>query len=119
MSDYIKKLEAQKQKKKEKKETNPNTPDPNQLKILKKKQDLQEKYDALKHHELSEENMIKYFMETKKVKLYELDRYFSLNTAHEIENILKDLRKENKIFRGKNGWHRINPEYKKELNRRS
>ena len=88
-------------------------PGPNQLKKLKQEnKTLKERYEKLKHHELTEENIIKYFTEIKKAKLYELDRFFSMNRAHEIRKVLKSLLNQKIIFRGKNGWHRINPNYK-------
>lgn len=87
---------------------------PNQLKKLEQENKaLKKQYQALKHHELSEENMIHYFMGIKQAKLYELTRFFDLRAAHEIEKVLKILLKKQVVRKYKNGWFKISPYYKK------
>jgi hypothetical protein len=56
-------------------------------------------------------------MKIKKTKLYELSRFFDLSAAHEIEKLLKKLLKDRIIFRGKNNWFSLNPNYKKKINK--
>ena len=58
-------------------------------------------------HELSIENMLQYFREVAKTKLYELRRYFSDSTSAEIESILKYLYESGKITRDKNNWYSL------------
>lgn len=58
-------------------------------------------------HELSIENMLQYFREVAKTKLYELRRYFSDSTSAEIESILKYLYDSGKIRRDKNNWYSL------------
>lgn len=89
------------------------SPGPNEIKKLRREnKELKQKYGKLKHHELTRENLINYFMGIKQAKLYELVRFFDLNAAHEIEKLVKELVKEGIIRIYKNGWHRINPSYK-------
>lgn len=115
MSDYIKKLENMKKQGENPKIKN-KSPSSNQIQKLKhENKELNEKYDRLKQHELSEANIIQYFLGIRKTKLYELARFFDMNAAHEIENLLKKLLKEKKIYRGKNNWLSINPDYKKQV----
>lgn len=56
-------------------------------------------------HELSMDNMIHYFKEVKKSKLYELRRYFSDSTSFEINKMLQYLHSTGVIKRDSNNWY--------------
>ena len=58
-----------------------------------------------KKHILNEENLIQYFKEVEKVKLYELKRYFHDNSSYQIKIQLNNLQKRKVLFKGKNGWY--------------
>jgi len=56
-------------------------------------------------HELTIDNMIRYFKEVEKSKLYELKRYFSDSKLTEISKILDFLHKNGTLIKDKNGWY--------------
>ena len=56
-------------------------------------------------HELTIENMIQYFKETKRLKLYNLTRYFSDAKPSEIDQMLKFLYTTKVLRKDKNGWY--------------
>lgn len=58
-------------------------------------------------HELTIENMIRYFKETGKLKLYNLTRYFSDAKPKEIDKILSYLYKTGILSRDKNNWYSL------------
>ena len=61
-------------------------------------------------HELTIENMMQYFREVNKTKLYELKRYFSDSTISEIDNMLQYLYKSKVLTRDKNNWYSLQEE---------
>jgi len=58
-------------------------------------------------HELTIENMIQYFKETRKLKLYNLTRYFSDAKPGEVNNVLQYLYKTGVLTRDKNNWYSL------------
>lgn len=84
------------------------------LRIEKKFNDFNERMLKLMNiglkHELTIENMIQYFKEIKKTKLYELRRYFSDSNSVEIERILKFLYTTGVISRDKDNWYSLRRE---------
>lgn len=58
-------------------------------------------------HELTIENMIHYFKQVNKSKLYELRRYFSDSSSYEIDRMLKYLYSTGVIKRDKNNWYSL------------
>jgi len=58
-------------------------------------------------HELSIENMIQYFKEVLKSKLYELKRYFSDSNLNEIKEMLDFLHKNGTLIKNKDGWYSL------------
>jgi len=58
-------------------------------------------------HELTIENMMQYFREINKTKLYELGRYFSDSNISEINDMLQYLHKTGVLTRDKNNWYSL------------
>ena len=58
-----------------------------------------------KKHILNEQNLIQYFKEVEKAKLYELKRHFHENTSYQIKNQLDHLQERKLLSKGKNGWY--------------
>jgi len=58
-------------------------------------------------HELTIENMMQYFQEVNKTKLYELKRYFSDSKLSDIDDMLQYLYKTGVLTRDKNNWYSI------------
>jgi len=58
-------------------------------------------------HELAIENMMQYFREINKTKLYELGRYFSDSNISEINDMLQYLHKTGVLTRDKNNWYSL------------
>lgn len=56
-------------------------------------------------HELTIDNMIQYFNQVSKSKLYELRRYFSDSSSFEIDRMLKYLHSSKVIKKDRNGWY--------------
>lgn len=83
------------------------------VKLKRENKKFKQKYNALKHHELSEQNVINYFMGIKQAKLYELVRFFDLSSGWEIKQMIDSLYKAGKLIKIKNGWFQINQNYKK------
>lgn len=59
-------------------------------------------------HELTIENMMQYFREVNKSKLYELKRYFSYSQLSDISDILQYLFKQGILTRDVNNWYSLN-----------
>jgi len=59
-------------------------------------------------HELTIENMMQYFREVNKTKLYELKRYFSDSQLSDISNMLQYLFKSGALTRDVNNWYSLN-----------
>lgn len=58
-------------------------------------------------HELTIENMIQYFKETKRLKLYNLTRYFSDANPGKIDQMLQFLYTTKVLRKDRNGWYRL------------
>jgi len=58
-------------------------------------------------HELTMENMINFFKQTGKLKLYELKRFFSEASSNEIDGVLQYLYSSGILVRDKNKWYRL------------
>ncbi|MHA1291374.1 MAG: hypothetical protein ACTSQJ_01750 [Promethearchaeota archaeon] len=58
-------------------------------------------------HELTIENMIQYFKETKRLKLYNLTRYFSDASPGKIDQMLQFLYTTKVLRKDRNGWYWI------------
>lgn len=58
-------------------------------------------------HELTLENLERYFKETGKLKLYNLTRYFSDATPRDIDIMLHYFHEIGKITKDKNGWYQL------------
>lgn len=58
-------------------------------------------------HELTIENMMQYFREVNKSKLYELKRYFSDSQLSDISDMLQYLFKQDLLKRDVNNWYSL------------
>ena len=58
-------------------------------------------------HELTIENMTRYFRETRKLKLYNLVRYFSDANPGEVNEMLQYLHKTGILSRDQNNWYSL------------
>ena len=59
------------------------------------------------NHELTIDNMVLYFKQVNKTKLYELRRYFSDSSSYEIERMQKFLHSTGVIKKDKNNWYSL------------
>ena len=58
-------------------------------------------------HELTFENMMQYFREVDKAKLYELKRFFSDSPGYKIEKMLKFLYTSGELKKDKDNWYSL------------
>lgn len=58
-------------------------------------------------HELTIENMMQYFREVERGKLYELRRYFSDSPGYKIEKVLKFLYVSGELKKDKDNWYSL------------